>query len=392
MELKNQIAKIEGSNLYQLKGQQLSDNAIKMKLSSDEEFYSSKMVANWRARNTNKHRERYIGSFLSICKGVLKLQGKGNKERLVKLDFNCHPDSWMHPQDTERCISAIKTALGIDELQYNRRMVLRYALQYGMKVVLSEAESESLGISGKTEESSLGDLHMTREQYEKIIAKLSATPSKLAKFGFDYHSFCRPSIRFTVKIDDLKFYDRTVRFFETKKGKKITDSDILDELENDGKNVQTLTHRACMFTVFEHKTQKSYPKYINDERCVLALEKFAESRRHQGFKYLFWDDNKTIFEFKNYEKITKAQQKKDNTFYVDLFFNDDIGFKSGDFGKLDRGNYALRHFGVQMWLMATGYDYGKIKVMGWEDINTLIKWYGQRPAAQLAKEFGEILF
>ena len=67
---------------------------------------------------------------------------------------------------------------------------------------------------------------------------------------------------------------------------------------------------------------------------------------------------------------------KDNLFFKPILFS--IGFKHGDLGKNDRANYAIRHFGFQLWLKLTDYNYELVAEMSHEDTATLKKWYGKR--------------
>ena len=65
----------------------------------------------------------------------------------------------------------------------------------------------------------------------------------------------------------------------------------------------------------------------------------------------------------------RYQVKKDNLFFKEILL--EIGFTSSDFGKFFRANYAFRHFGIQMWLDLTDYDYEFVSEMSHDDVGTL---------------------
>lgn len=398
----NLVEKLSGSNLWNVKGFKMSQNKLAEVLSSDVEFYNTEVIKNWRDRNTSKYREMQIECFKSICMGTLQRSPSlklSNQERerilKIKLDFKINPDTWQHDYDTKRVIKALKAFYETNELDNNRvRMTLRSALLYGMKVILTTAEAEALGISGKTDKATLSTLHMTKPVYNNILADTTIDNYHKMLFFFSYATFFRPSTRYVVKCEDIQFYDREVKYVQLRNGHKITRQEDVDNLNEDNPEkypINIFKHRAAMVhKTTEFKTEQIYPKYVWHESFVNDFEKYVNSRIHQGYKYLFWNDNKTEFDKNNYDKIVKRPRSLDNKYFANLFFRN--GFKTGDFGKQDDANYALRHFGVQEWLMITNYDYGKIKGLGWEDINTLIKWYGQRPAHIAQKEFAEIIF
>jgi len=358
------IAKVEGTDRYGIKGYSLDLRNVQRILAQDTKFDDCQTIQNWRANNNALHRETKISTLKRICLG----KRKGLK------DWKINPDSWIHPKDTVDFIAFAKEKLGVDELPSGIVIALRAFIIYGLKYNLSEAEGNSLGISGDKAEPATAHLEMKSDTYESCLKQLEDEISYYVKFGFSFHTFVRPAIRYTIKIDDLKFYDRTIKYAKID-DEIVTEPKILQLLKNEGIEIHSKTQRACTVMVFEYKTLKNYSKVIYDERIVLALEKFVDNRRTRGFKYLFWDNNNTVFNKKNYRVITLGEVEKDNEFFVELFFKN--GYKNGDFGKTARGNYAIRHFGVQWWLQKTNYNYGLVSEMGWEDITTLRNWYGR---------------
>lgn len=385
METEGDIEKVQGTNKYQLRGFKATIKSIAVSLASLDEVDSCEVIKNWRFGNKGKERESFIERFKLLCLGQITNKAQPDK----KINFKINPDGWNHPSDTEKCIKALQAFYDTEELEYNIRMVLRYFIQYGLKYSLTQAEADRLGIGGHTVEPTLSDLHLPDPAYDSIKSNQSIPKYFRALFIVHYWTFCRTSTRYTIKIDDFTFYDRTVEYVEYE-GDKISEKKAVRAMKAAGYKSVIQTHRAASLKVHEFKTDKTYPKYIWDGDFVEELEKYVASRKAQGFKYLFWDNNKTIFTKDNYNKVVSYKRNQDNKKFKEIFI--EAGMKRENFGKKFDANYAIRHFGVQEWLIATNYDYGKIILMGWEDINTLIKWYGQRPEGQVAKEFGEIIF
>ena len=165
---------------------------------------------------------------------------------------------------------------------------------------------------------------------------------------------------------------------------------MLFHLGQSGKiKIGSFTHRACSLPVYEHKTQTSFNKFIFDETFVIPLEKFCKQRKFEKKKYLFWDNNNEIFDFENYDTIVRTEVAKDLKFFKKLLLK--IGFVPSDFGQQFRANYAFRHFGIQMWLELTDYDYEFVSEMSHNDVATLKDWYGKRSGENFAKNVSEVV-
>ena len=175
----------------------------------------------------------------------------------------------------------------------------------------------------------------------------------------------------------MEFEDQVVEYVEGNDNKKITNPHVIQYAKYKGDKIFAYTRRICHIKVKEYKTDSEFDKYILDKDFVVPLEVFYNTRKSQRKKYLFWEDNSTEFTFRNYDDIAKKEVTKDNEFFKELLFT--IGFKKEDLGKKNkRANYAFRHFGLQMWLINTDYDYDLVGEMSHEDTATLKKWYGKR--------------
>jgi hypothetical protein len=50
-----------------------------------------------------------------------------------------------------------------------------------------------------------------------------------------------------------------------------------------------------------------------------AIEKYCNNRIKSGYRYLFWENNKTEFDFMNYTKIVEWKIKQGNDIFKELF-------------------------------------------------------------------------
>lgn len=374
------ISKVEGSHLYQVKGFSLERKNIDRILAQDSKFDDCQTIKNWRAGNTRKNRESIISQFKFICTGNSKYTSNS---------FKINPDSWIHPQDTENIIAEVRANLKTDLLPHGFRDLIRAFLIYGLKYQLLEAESLRLGIPLPKDKPVNARLNCSTERYDKILDSLESSERLFCIFGFSFGTFCRPSSRYIVKCSDLFFFDRKTDFIQFKDGTIETDPKKISQLR-DNYQVETKIQRAVDLEMLENKTGVTYPKNLFDERVVKKLEIYTKKRISAGMVYLFWNNNDTSFTFENYDGIVRRQLQKDGKDLSKIFLK--VGFAKGDFGKYDRANYAVRHFGVQWWLQATNYDYGTIAEMGWEDIETLRSWYGKMTPEHRMKTLSGVFY
>jgi len=377
------IKKVPGTDVYQLAKDKTTHHDVKRRVINKSVFYKEcSTIRKWTENTSSTNLETELASFLKICTG-----GRFK-------EFTIDPDNWQHPETTKQIVQVFKDS-GMTRLSYNNRQTIRHFIIYGMELTISKEEGKRLGIDGDKMEANLGSLEMTREQYNDAKAILKKKyPREYLEFGFNYNIFCRPSVRKTVRVDSLIFYDRELEFVKIG-DKKIFNKDVLNfvrlipEIAKAVK-IHKFTHRACRMHVFEFKTMTSYPKYIYDEDFVKDLEKYVAKRKFQKKKYLFWDDNNITFEQYTYRKVVSGELQRDNAVYKEVFFS--IGFKPGDFGKIDKANYALRHFGLQNILQLTDYNFGLVTQMSHKDIQILMDWYGKMAATHLEKKMDEVVF
>lgn len=385
------IKKVEGTKMYQIAEQNNTKRTILEELYSNSEIMNTQLMKNWKQNNNAKKEPERFTTFANLCLGI------------VNPKFKMHPDSLTRESwepIIKNAVAAIKEAKGITKLGWSDKQMLRHAVMYGLEIEIPTAKAEKLGIDGIKDQPRVNALHISKERYEqcKNILKKSQRKELLPKFGFKISTFVRPSIVYTVKTDDPIFYDRTVKYVEID-NERITSKKIIDFIDKlliifpqatEKIKIGTYTHRACRLVVHEHKTDADFNKFIYDEEFVIALENWVKQRKFQKKKYLFWDDNSTVFTFENYDKILRNKVNNENKVWKTLFKK--VGFQQEDFGIAFRANYGFRHMGLQMWLEATDYDYEFVSEMSHDDVATLKKWYGKRRAEHLEQKASEVIF
>lgn len=373
---KDMIEKIPGTGKYQKKGQGFTARYLALLISTKHEFNQCYTIQKW-LRHVRKTKSGLndVNSFRRLC------MGKWTS------DFKINPDTWIHPETTETCIDILLSHFGRTELSQGHRAIIRHFLKFGLGLNISTEEAKSLGIGGhKDFVGKHASISFQNGQYDKAKSYLQENYSQkdFILFGVKFWTFCRPSIVYTIKTNQLLFYDRELEYIQINgqclvrayflNGKRVSVNPELDSISNDMYPITRKTQRICHIPdLFEYKTKTSYPKFIFDEEIVSKLELYVNHRHKNNFEYLFWDDN-VKFTFENYTDIVEHHVALFNEILKDVFYN------IGCVGELfeHRANYALRHVGVQHWLEITKYNFDLVAEMGWEDMNTLRQWYGRR--------------
>lgn len=368
---RNLIEKVSGYNFFQLTKLKNTSDSIRKELRSDSEIFKTELFKDWLRKNHAKAEFKHQTRFGRICLG------------LVTENFKIHPDAINKENWQEIVTNIVDELLKVadyeivnNEPNWNNRQAIRHAIIYGLGIKISEEEGIQLRISGKKDEPKVSDLHITPEQIEDAKKLLKKTPLEFLKFGVKTWTFARPSTIYLIELDNIEFLNQTVEFVKTKDDEKLTDEKVIEYAKFRGDKIYSYERRICHIKLFEYKTSTNFDKYILDPDFVQPLEKFCNIRNSQKKKYLFWDDNKTKFDFLNYTKILYRTVFKDNEFFKVIL--EKIGFQKSDFGKYFKANYGFRHFGIQMWLISTDYNYDLVSEMSHKDTATLKNWYGKR--------------
>lgn len=368
------LEKIGGSNSYQLPLQKNTAKSIKKELYNTSEIFQTTSFQNWISNNKSKSISDKHKAFARICLG------------LTAPKFKIHPDN-INKENWKDVIKNIIPALlevanyeiVNGEPHFGLRQAIRGFIQDGLEIKISKQEGERLKISGTKPKPKVADLHITPEQIEQakiLLQKRNVDPIWFLKFGVKTWTFVRPSTLYLIELDNVEFLDQVVEYVEGKDDKKLTDEKVVEYAKYRGDKIYSYVRRICHIKVKEHKTDSEFHKYILDKDFVEPLEKLYNIRKSQRKKYLFWNDNKTIFTFENYDTILTKEVGDDNKFFKIILSQ--IGFQKSDFGVYFRANYGFRHFGLQMWLIYTDYNYDLVSEMSHEDTATLKKWYGKR--------------
>ena len=386
----NKIKKVDGTHLYQLAKDNITKTYLLEQLYSKSEIMNTAIFKNWKSNNSAKNEHTFFVTISRLCLGKVNPNFKIHPDMITK-------DNWekIIPKMVDAFLKVEKNPK--KEPHWLHRQALRHLIIYGLDVNISEEKGIALRISGEKQKPKSGDLRIEKPQVEQ--AKLILSDSKkydpvwLCKFGFKTWTFVRPSTIYIVETDSLEFYDRKVEYVKLEGQRQYDEHSInfaktilsLKPELKDTIKIGSYSHRACTLQVFENKNQTDYRKFIYDEDFVIALEKYWKQRKSEKKKYLFWDDNSTEFTFENYDKIVLNQVGKDNIFFKKLL--SELGFKKEDFGTYFRANYGFRHFGLQMWLIATNYNYDLVSEMSHDDTATLKKWYGKQSKDHIEKMF-----
>jgi len=367
------ISKIEGSNYFQISKAKNTVNTIKKALQSESAIFQTELFKNWTKRNHSKFEDKNKTRFARIVLGF------------VNPKFKIHPDNitrenWKEiiPNMVDCLLEVATYKIVKGEPNWSSRQAIRHAIIYGLGIEISEDEGIELRISGEKPKAKSSDLHITPEQIAeaKTILLKKYSVDDFIKFGVKTWTFVRPSTIYTIELDNIDFYDETVEYVKGENEKKITDVKVVEYAKHRKELIFSYVRRVCHIEVHENKTDSDFHKYILDPDFVRELEKLCKTRNSQRKKYLFWEDNKTEFTFENYDTIVKSSVSRDNKFFKKILGL--IGFQKSDFGIYFRANYGFRHFGLQMWLIDSDYNYDLVSEMSHEDTATLKKWYGKR--------------
>lgn len=130
---------------------------------------------------------------------------------------------------------------------------------------------------------------------------------------------------------------------------------------------------------FESKTDTTFPKYLllNIPHC---RETWIEIQTlGKGRKYLFFDQEPKDTHIQGFVNAMSPRLK---AAYKAAGVTDEYAYK--------KPFHFLRHTGAHLWLNRTGYDYGLVAEMGWEDLNTLRQCYGGLPPEILSQKIEKL--
>lgn len=290
----------------------------------------------------NTKREQYISTFKAICYGE------------VAEKFTINPSKWQHPVTTDQFYQAYKEQYG-REYQEHIQKALRAFLMYCLKVPLIAGDRRQafFGLLSSEAPAKYGHIKLTKKELDAAISWLeSDQAAQTAKqngithdylkghFAYALEGFPRPSRCLTIEVDRIMRY-------------RDVDNNLI-----------------LHWTQPETKQNSTFPKFMQDQRLVKWAIGWLDKRRELNYRYLFVDDNNYQIEQGDSQKLAPIRSMPASC-YKEMFKA--LG-KDGYF--LQDTLYSLRHCGVHLWLERTGYNYDWIVQMGWDNANTLRKYYG----------------
>lgn len=302
-----------------------------------------------------KHNQ-HINDFKNVCYAK------------VVQTFSIHPELWKHPYTTELFYRRYKTTFDNPAMPENTIKAIRAFLSVCHRIQLPSKSAEAKRCGLVLTNANAGKyryIKLTKEEMLAAVAWLESSNCKelckqvgldheamLAHFSFSTEGFGRPNRVLTI---------------ESGKVKKVSEAG------------QTI----LSWLQLETKQGREYPKLMKDQKLISWASKYLDRRLVIGYKYLFVDDNKYVPEKYDTNDLTKIREKY-SAIYKEMYKA--IGKTDNDSIYHQDTLYSLRHIGVQRWVDRLGFAaIPVIATMGWEDINTLTKFYAGLDATDVYK-------
>ncbi len=310
----------------------------------------------------------FLSKFRSICTGK------------VVPGFKCHPNNWT-AETTKQFILAYQDLKNETRLSYNLRQLLRYVHEYVLHKSISEADKERLGLDGACDRTGLyNHVHLTEPQIASLgkfyLDKGDLEAAAYVRGGIEV--FGRPKAWYLAEIAKFEPVEKQVALAHVDGfDQPITDPKmhmLLRLLSATSPNLkvsfeyfkQTQIHGR----LFEGKTAVTWPKRIRDPEAVKIVLEYM--KQHNMKPYFFRTEGESWSKFR--DRMTKTLREG----YRDIEIKDEYFYR--------KPLYTLRHCGAHLWLRRTGYNYGLVAAMGWENVQILKKWYGGFDESELDRQ------
>ncbi|AIF85415.1 hypothetical protein NTE_03387 [Candidatus Nitrososphaera evergladensis SR1] len=340
--------------------------------------------------------------------------------------FKCHPEAWVAADNkdastnavTQTFVDAYKAEKGTTRLDSMTRQAVRYFYSYVIGREMTDAEKTEYGLDGKKDRIGMhNDVKLTDEQIDAgldFFINKEENEEMAAYWAFAIETFGRPNRVFNADPDKFTFAKRKITkaiiegFDEPIYEPKLVQFFRGLALVLPGKvRIETVESEIMTGELYESKTDRTWKKFALHPKSVAIIKAWVEQRRRAHRNTMFGDDGESYDEFAL--RINHELRKV----YLHLglikpvcgcgkaFANNDDYLEHGrhkNRGKTgcpqwkkkaktsyweDRPSYTLRHCGAHLWLRRTGYNYGAVAAMGWEDLSTLRTWYGAFDMTQL---------
>ncbi|MBI4231819.1 hypothetical protein HY605_01190 [Candidatus Peregrinibacteria bacterium] len=313
-----------------------------------ETFRSSEIAQKWLRTKMGKKSFAY---FEKIVTGEIVPSYKINPLKLNSLE------------KVNEFIDLYKQTKGLDDdaiVTAGLRRTLRSWLQQGLGINVPRGSGGDYGISGeKVNFGIYGDVYYTDEQIDTAYDLVAGIAEKQKVDPFEATALWSGGLETFARTDRLFQLQTAIPKIETIQG-----------------------HQLYFFKMLETKTDRVWPKVILDTRAVEAMKAQIELRK--GKQYLFLNPEKP-------EQVKTQSKIRQGVYYGvlrelarQLGIPESYEIKSTPAYFYRRPLYSLRHSGAHLWLRRrynqTGvWDFGYVASMGWDDMETLKRCYGQLP-------------
>lgn len=316
-----------------------------------------------------KSGQRYLAEFRKICTGQ------------AIAGFKVHPESWT-AETTEAFIKAYQDAKQNNRLPYGLRQLLRYVHEYVLHTAITQSQKDrgldgAFDVYGKHSHIQIPDSQIA-EIGQFFLDKGDLESAAYFRGGVE--TFGRPNAWYVGKISDFHPVEKQITLAHVEGiDKPVTDPQMqmLLRLIGSSSSVKArfeqkkLTH--IHGRLFEAKTNVTWAKRIRDSEAVRIVLEYMASRKKQP--HFFQTEGESWKEFMTRMGGNLRSAYKEFGLTEDYFVKKPL--------------YTLRHFGAHLWLRRTGYNYGIVAAMGWENTQILQKWYGGFDEGQLDKHIQE---
>lgn len=311
------------------------------------------------AKNMNEG-SRFLSKLRGICTGK------------VVPGFKVHPANWT-AETTLAFIKAWRQFTGKERMTFELRQLIRYVHQYILHQPITDTQKEQWGLDGKIDVKGVyAHIKMSDDQIE-AFGQFFMDMGELETAAYvrgGIEIFARPQRWFSAELAKFEVIEKSqtlahVEGFDAPV--KDPQMQVLLRLQSGLKvTFETKTNRILTGQVYESKTDKTWTKFIKAPGAVKIVQEYMKTRK--GKVHFF------------------AGAESWPHFMERMSVNIRAGFKEMGITEkycMTKPLYTMRHFGAHLWLKRTGYNYGAVAEMGWEDLQTLRKWYGAFDHAQL---------
>lgn len=303
---------------------------------------------NWARGRENA--TKLLGVFENICYGE------------VVESFKRNPEHWKHPTDTQLFYDQYKEQYGAEP----KESVVK-AMRNFLTVCLKQNLTRG---AGNTIQFKMMGLHVEAPKGQYAYIKLSAEDRQKA---IDW--LASPEAAAFIESDEVELKPDRVQahFAFSLEGFPRPSRVLTIEVQRIDKYKADNGQPVFEWMQIETKQNKFYQKFMKDPQLVAWADRWIDIRRRLDYRYLFLDENDYKIKVNDTSELYDVRAPFAKVYKK--MFGPDVLNKRDSYFFTDT-LYALRHCGVHLWLERTGYNYDIVTSMGWENTDTLRKFYG----------------